>query len=405
MTPAFSARRRADEFEALVGRAEGAGPEAPLSERDAELFAELLEVVADLRALPEATPRPAYVADLRERLMAEADTVLLPGDPVEARLRLPVRHTRRERRLATLLGGAAVIGATSSMAVAAQTALPGDTLYPIKRAMESVEAQLAGDGHDEGEALLASASDRLVEVDELARRGTPEGVAAVPDTLSSFTTQSDEASRLLLQSYRETGEEQSITDLREFTEQSMERLLELEAVVPASARDELLVAAQHLAAIDDLTRQLCPACPGEGITSIPPVLLSAGIVPDGVAPVPTAQQPLVPAARPRATDRTADRATDQATDQDEIELPDLDGAIDPDSGATGGGSADGGDGDGAPSSQPTQDPVKELTTVLTGGTKTSTDDDSTTSGSTEPLTDVLEGLGQTVDDTTGSLLD
>jgi hypothetical protein len=286
------------------------------------------------------------------------------------------------------------------MAVAAQTALPGDALYPIKQAMESVQTQLAGDGLEEGEALLARASDRLVEVDELARRGTPEGVAAVPGTLTSFTTQSDEASRLLLESYRDTGDEQSITELREFTEQSMEKLLELEAVVPASARDELLAAAQHLAAIDDLTRQLCPGCPGEGIASIPPVLLSAGIAPDGAAPVPTAQEPLVPAAPPR-------RSGQPEREGGEIELPDLDGALDPESGATGGGddqeAEDSADAE-APTTQPTQDPVEELTSALTSGTKTSKDDESTINDATEPITGVLEGLGQTVDDTT-SLLD
>ena len=58
MTPAFSARRRADEFEALLSR----GPDAPLDERDAARFASLLDVVADLRALPEVAPRAEFVA-------------------------------------------------------------------------------------------------------------------------------------------------------------------------------------------------------------------------------------------------------------------------------------------------------------------------------------------------------
>ena len=44
MTPAFSARRRADEFEALLSR----GSDAPLDERDAARFAPLLDVVAVL---------------------------------------------------------------------------------------------------------------------------------------------------------------------------------------------------------------------------------------------------------------------------------------------------------------------------------------------------------------------
>ena len=61
MTPAFSARRRADEFEALLSR----GPGAPLTERDAERFAALLDLVADLRSLPEVAPRAEFVSSLR----------------------------------------------------------------------------------------------------------------------------------------------------------------------------------------------------------------------------------------------------------------------------------------------------------------------------------------------------
>ena len=57
MTAPFSARRRADEFEALLSEA----PTAPLTERDAERFAALLEVVTDLRSLPDVTARPEFV--------------------------------------------------------------------------------------------------------------------------------------------------------------------------------------------------------------------------------------------------------------------------------------------------------------------------------------------------------
>ena len=73
MTPAFSARRRADEFEALLSR----GPDSKLSARETERYAALLELVGDLRAVPDAAPRPEFVSSLRERLMAEADTVLV----------------------------------------------------------------------------------------------------------------------------------------------------------------------------------------------------------------------------------------------------------------------------------------------------------------------------------------
>ena len=74
MTGLFSAKRRADEFEALLSRA----PETPLTDREVERFAALLSLVSDLRAVPDAMPRPEFAGSLRERLMTEADTVLLP---------------------------------------------------------------------------------------------------------------------------------------------------------------------------------------------------------------------------------------------------------------------------------------------------------------------------------------
>ena len=64
MTAPFSARRRADEFEALLSR----DPTTATSGRDAEPYADLLDVVADLRAVPPVTARPEFVASLRERL-------------------------------------------------------------------------------------------------------------------------------------------------------------------------------------------------------------------------------------------------------------------------------------------------------------------------------------------------
>ena len=54
----------------------------PLTEQDAEKFAELLTVVRDLRAIPAPSPRAGFVSDLRERLLAEADTALLPRQRV-----------------------------------------------------------------------------------------------------------------------------------------------------------------------------------------------------------------------------------------------------------------------------------------------------------------------------------
>jgi len=281
MTGPFSARRRAEKFDAALTR--------PLTERDAQKFAELLAVVRDLRAIPEPAPRAEFVSDLRLRLMAEADTALLPQaarplTAVEQRLVLPARPSRRDRRLATVLGAAALIGATTSMAVAAQTALPGESLYAVKRALENAQTGFARGDAAKGEALLANARGRLDEIRDLAERGSPASVGAVESTLEAFSDQAGEASDLLLAAYDQTGDEAVITELRSFAGSSMDRLSELESSLPGSAREELVAAGERLAEIDRQASRECPSCGGD-VTSIPPNLLAGGNVTTGVTTV------------------------------------------------------------------------------------------------------------------------
>lgn len=268
-------RRRAEAFDAAVR-------DPALRDRVDSRDAEFLDLVASLREVPPVQARPEFVAALREQLMAAADTALVPGD--EARLVLPARRTARDRRIAVAVGGLALVGATTPVAMAAQSALPGDLLYPVKRAIENVEASLAPDEGDKGTTLLASASGRLDEVRTLSREGDVEDGAAIAETLTSFTEQSTEASELLLADYADTGSESSVSQLRDFIAESMDALAELEGIVPADARDELLEAARALTQIDTAAAEACPSCGALGITDIPRVLTSAGFT-LGDAPV------------------------------------------------------------------------------------------------------------------------
>lgn len=269
MTAAFSVRRRADEFEALLSR----GPDSPLTARDAARFADLLAVVSDLRAVPQATPRDEFVSSLRERLMIEADTVLLPQPATPTRLAMPVTTRSRDRRVGALLGGAALVGATATMAVAAQTALPGESLYGVKRGIESAQVSLTGDDGARGRTLVAQADTRLTELEELAagNGGTEE---LIPDTLDTFTTQSGDGVRSLLSAYDAGGSEGDVQAARDFTAQSMDRLEALQYQLPASSRDELLAAGRTLTDLDMEIASACPSCSG-GITTTPDFLLSS----------------------------------------------------------------------------------------------------------------------------------
>lgn len=267
MTWGFSAQRRADQFDTWVESASRPDP-ADGSPRDAEL----LELVGALRSVPVVTARPEFVSELRAQLMAEAATAL--AGPDTSRLRLPERRPRRERRLAAAIGGIAVVGVTTGVAFASQSALPGEALYPVKRVIENAHAGLSvGDGN-RGSTILANATDRLDEADALVRQDGFGADLRVSDTLSTFTDQAVQGSDLLLADYAHHGDSSSIAEVHEFNADSLDRLAALEPLVPASARDELIRAARTVQTIDAEATDRCPDC-GTPVESIPPVLAAA----------------------------------------------------------------------------------------------------------------------------------
>ncbi len=263
MSPVFAARRHSEEFASLI---ENASTGQPADAR----YSDLLEVVELLRDTPTVEPRPSFVANLRDRLMLVAGAALATSETPE-RLVLPPRQKARDRRVAAAVGGFALVGATTSMAMAAQSALPGDVLYPLKRAMESAQREVSVGEGQRGETLLANAYGRLDEINALSRHGDLKDAPVIADTLNDFTLQATEASDLLLSDYFQTGRSTLVSGLRDFTSLSLDQLTALEALVPTEARDELLNAAQVVFQIDAAARQACPTCGGAGISVIPNV--------------------------------------------------------------------------------------------------------------------------------------
>jgi len=254
------ARRRAEKFNAWV---EGTAP-------DALNDARILEVVSVLRTAEAPALRADFAAELRDRLMAEADLVLVH---TERNLVVPASlaptQRRHHRRLAVAASALAVVGATTSVSMAAQHALPGDALYPIKRALENAQTGLTS-GDAKTEEMLSNAASRLNEASALATRDTPESAAAVADTLGDFTTQADEAADQALAS----SDPQQITQLRDFTADSMHELELLDSVVPEEARPALAVAARMLTEIDRRALAQCPTC-GGAVIDLPKIFLAS----------------------------------------------------------------------------------------------------------------------------------
>ena len=288
MSPAFPVRRRAEQFDALV--------EGTSTTTSDAASGELLELVATLRSVPATQPRPEFVAALRERLMVAAESELVAG----ARAATPAirpKRSSRDRRLATALGGFALVGATASMAVAAQHALPGDELYPMKRAMENAHAQLSVGNDAKGATLLANASGRLAEINELTSGDNADG-DVIADTLAAFADQAIEASDLMLDAYAEDGDEAAITELAAFTDSSLATLDQLEPDVPFDARGALADARSTIAAIQAAAYDACLVCAIPELTeasvvAAPDPLEGAVRHPGSIIP-PAVQLPTIP---------------------------------------------------------------------------------------------------------------
>ena len=377
MTPVFAARRRAEEFAALV--------EGPSTRGlHGAAYVELLELVGALRDGPRVEARPEFTASLRERLMTAAATELVA--PSADRLVLPPRRKSRERRIAVAVSGLALVGATTSVAMAAQSALPGDALYPIKRALENAQTGVSVDEGRKGETLLANASGRLDEVSALSQGGDLEDAMAIADTLDAFAEQASQASDLLIEDYTRNGDQHSIAELRDFAASSLQELTALEPLVPAEARDELFDAAQVLLRIEAAARQACPGCGGAGITEIPAIFaVSAGT---GT----TSVEGSVPGIM-------KDPSTSSSGGPD---VPAVGGnALPP--GSVLQPPADG-DNSTAPSGSATDDadnPLGTLTDGITGGTSSQP----TVSPTLPPLGNLLGGDGTTLGDTTAPVTD
>jgi hypothetical protein len=369
MSSVIPGRRRAEEFAALVDARSAVEP---------LVHADLLRLVAELRELPTAAPRPEFVTSLRASLMAAADESLVSLD---TRLTLPATtRTRRDRRVALAAGAVAIVGATSSMAVAAQSALPGDALYPIKRVLESAETSMASNDSARADKVIDNATGRLDEVEALSLRNSAESQAALPNTLDDFVTQANQAGGILLDEYAASGDTGHITELRAFISASLDRLATLDTRLPVALRDELAKAVDALVSLDMRALAACPSC--GSLLDLPRNLLpmiSASSTQTSVGQRATISAPTAGQTPPKAN--AVDKLVDNLAPK-----PDTADASAP----------AGSDGRDAPAlpTEPVTGPVDTLTTTLL--------QDLTSGG--DPLSQLLDGVVTTVNGGDGNLL-
>ncbi|UDY23876.1 DUF5667 domain-containing protein [Nocardioides sp. Kera G14] len=245
-----SGRRAAQQFDDLL---EGRITDAP-----AELTA-LIEFAERAWAVPAPTPRADFTASLRERLMAEAPSALADA-PTDNRLAvsLPTGLRKGPRRVAAAVAVLSVAGAATGTAFAAESALPGDTLYPIKQLVESTHAAISFGDDAKGGVELHRAATRLEEATTLAQAGDSAGAT---DVLKDFVEQATKGADLLMAA----GEP---ADIHAFTLSGVSGLAGLSGLLPT---DVLAPVLQTLLGIDKAVTASFPDA-GDGITQLPTTL-------------------------------------------------------------------------------------------------------------------------------------
>ncbi|MEV0381877.1 DUF5667 domain-containing protein [Nonomuraea sp. NPDC050643] len=120
----------------------------------------VLEQLTELQSLPlGGTPEQAF----KDRLRAE----LLSGALVEEPEPTPSRRVHRRRPLLSQLAAVGLAGAMMVSSFATYQAVPGDSLYPLKRAAETTLVRLSTDDAERGRRELDSAKARAKEVASL----------------------------------------------------------------------------------------------------------------------------------------------------------------------------------------------------------------------------------------------
>jgi hypothetical protein len=263
------ARARAENFAHAVDH--GPRHSSRLSD-DPELM-EAVELVGRLRTAGAVAPRPEFSAELRHRLLQQAaaraatttPTVLRstpdssdepPREDVDASV-TEFRH-RRGRRIRLVASTAALVllGGGIGSAAAAQQAMPGDTLYGMKRSIENVSTNVSVGDDSRGRRDLEHAMTRLAEVRKLAESGG--SVATINGTLDIFSAQARKGVSRLVASYQQDGDVSSITAITTFITRARQALGELAPTLPP---ESLKSAVEALATIEQLAQHTTVACP------------------------------------------------------------------------------------------------------------------------------------------------
>ncbi|ANW19733.1 DUF5667 domain-containing protein [Streptomyces clavuligerus] len=257
-----SAHRRANAFaQALEEQASGEPAENPVEPTERGRMLALTSRLGEL-PVPELDPEVKVVQ--RAQLVAAMEAMLQEGtargsDSTGPRVpeqrksgrgahrASPFRKLRpRTRWQKGLAAGSITVGvaagAFSGVAAASSDALPGDTLYGLKRGMEDIRLGMADGDSDRGELYLDHASTRLSEARRLMERGRAgdldhESLGEVRRALNGMRHDVSEGHRLLHAAYERDGSLGPIQKLNTFSRSHRETWNGLRDRLPVQLQD------------------------------------------------------------------------------------------------------------------------------------------------------------------------
>ncbi|MER7761234.1 DUF5667 domain-containing protein [Streptomyces sp. NPDC097619] len=237
-------------------------PEAPAGAAEPGEHDRLLALANGLGELPRPMLDPEVKVVQRAQLVAAMEAMVMEGSlgGAPADPQLPEQRTGRGAHRATSLrklrprsrwskgiaaGGLTVgvaAGAFSGVAAASTDALPGDSLYPVKRGMEDIRLTMADDEGDRGELYLDQASTRLHEARRLMERDRAgaldhESLGEIRRALSSVKHDAEEGHRLLHTAYERDGSLGPIQTLSSFSRSHRDAWGKLRERLPAQLTD------------------------------------------------------------------------------------------------------------------------------------------------------------------------
>ncbi|MEU4797976.1 DUF5667 domain-containing protein [Streptomyces sp. NPDC023327] len=250
-------------------------PETTAARADPPEQGRMLALAEGLDALPKPALDPEVKVVQRAQLVAAMEAMLLEGTASaavpEQRSRKgahragPLHKLRPRSRLSKGLaaGGLTVgvaAGAFGGVAAASSDALPGDSLYGLKRGMEDLKLGMADGDTDRGELYLDQASTRLNEARRLMERGRSgtldhESLGEIRRALSGMRHDASEGHRLLLEAYERDGSLGPLQALSAFSRSHRESWSDLQNRLPVQLGD---VGAQVDSVFDAMDEEVEP---------------------------------------------------------------------------------------------------------------------------------------------------